>query len=86
MVYFVAAIYCEERERAGRAQPGEAFLLADDAAYREAAAVLCRQAPGVSAAEAQGFAESVRLALEPYNLGGLCDPQRRNMYPFLGSS
>ncbi len=83
MVYFVAAIYCEERERDGRAQPGEAFLLADDAAYREAAAVICRQAPGVSAAEADGFAESVRRALEPYNLGGLCDPQRRNMYPFL---
>jgi tetracycline 7-halogenase / FADH2 O2-dependent halogenase len=84
MVYFVAAIYCEERERAGRAGPGEAFLLADDVAYREAAALVCRQAPEVSAADADRFADSVRRALEPYNLGGLCDPGRCNLYPFVG--
>jgi FADH2 O2-dependent halogenase len=86
MVYFVAAIYCEERERSGRADPGAAFLLADDEAYRAAAAALCRQAPGVSATEQDGFAECVRRALEPYNLGGLCDPRRRNLYPFISGN
>jgi FADH2 O2-dependent halogenase len=59
-------------------------LLAEDALYREAAAAVCRQAPGVYAADAGGFADSVRRALEPYNLGGLCDPRRCNMYPFIG--
>jgi FADH2 O2-dependent halogenase len=84
MVYFVAAIYCEARERDGRAEPGAAFLLADDEVYREAAAALCRQALKVSSVEQDGFADSVRRALELYNLGGLCDPQRRNMYSFIG--
>ena len=82
MVYFVAAIYCEERERAGQARPGAAFLLADDEAYRATAAALCRQAPGVSAAEQDGFTDRVRRALAPYDLGGLCDPRRGNMHPF----
>jgi FADH2 O2-dependent halogenase len=85
MLYFVAAIYCEERERAGQAEPDEAFLLADDAAYREAAATACREAPRVSAAEAGGFAAGVGRALAPYNRAGLCDPRRRNLYPYLGT-
>jgi FADH2 O2-dependent halogenase len=84
MLYFAAAIYCEERERAGRAGPDEAFLLADDAAYREIAAAVCREAPAVSAADTDRFAAGVGRALEPYNLGGLCDPRRRKMYSFTG--
>jgi FADH2 O2-dependent halogenase len=84
MLYFVAAIYGEERERAGRAGPDEAFLLADEPAYREAAAAVCREAPRVTAAEAGRFAARVGEALVPYNLAGLCDPRRRNLYPFLG--
>jgi FADH2 O2-dependent halogenase len=83
MVYFVAAIYCEERERAGRAGPEHAFLLADDSAYREIAAEVFRQAPSVSSAESEAFAVEVQRRLKPFNLAGLCDPQWRNMYPFL---
>jgi FADH2 O2-dependent halogenase len=85
MLYFVAAIYCEEQERAGRASPDDAFQLIDDGAYREAAARVCGQAPGVPAADAPRFADRVRHALEPYNLGGLCGPQRQNMYPFIST-
>ena len=86
MLYFAAAIYCEERERAGRAGPDEAFLLADHAAYREIAAAAFRQAPTVPSDEAAHFAAAVGRALEPYNLGGLCDPARRNLYPFVGAA
>ncbi len=85
MLYFIAAHYGEERERAGRAGPDDAFLLADDAAYREIAAAVCREAPRVSAAEASHFAAGVGEALAPYNLAGLCDPRRGNLYPFLGT-
>jgi FADH2 O2-dependent halogenase len=85
MLYFAAAIYCEERERAGRAGPDEPFLLADDGTYRTLAAEAFRKAPTVAVAGADSFAAGVRRALAPYNLGGLCDPGRRNLYPFIGS-
>jgi tetracycline 7-halogenase / FADH2 O2-dependent halogenase len=83
MLYFVAAIYCEERERAGQAGPDDAFLLADDPVYRDLAAAVCRQAAAVPAAAAAEFAAGLRRALGPYNLAGLCDPVRRNLYPFV---
>lgn len=82
MLYFVAAIYCEERERTGRANAG--FLLAEDVNYREIAATVCRQAPTVPGDRAAQFAAAVGRSLGPYNLGGLCDPMRCNMYPFAG--
>ncbi len=81
MLYFVAAHYCEERERAGQASPDAAFLLADDPAYRQLAARVVRQAPALAAADAGRFAAHVRDALVPYNLADLCNPARRNMYP-----
>jgi len=85
MLYFVAAHYCEERERAGQAPPDASFLLADEVAYRQMSAAVCREALSVSAADADRFAARVRQALEPYNLCCLCDPARRNMYPFTGT-
>jgi FADH2 O2-dependent halogenase len=86
MLYFMAAHFCEERERAGQAPEEAAFLLADDAAYRACAAAACRRAPSVAAADAAGFAGDVGRALERYNLCGLGDSRRRNMYPYLGST
>ncbi len=83
MVYFIAAIYCEERERRGAAGPDAAFLLADDAAYRATATELCRAAPAVRPADAGRFAAEVARRLRPYNVTGLCDPARENFYPFL---
>jgi FADH2 O2-dependent halogenase len=83
MLYFVAAIYCEERERAGQASPDAAFLLADDAAYRAIGARVVREAPTVPAAEAAPFAAWFHDSIAPYNRAGLCDPARRNMYPYI---
>lgn len=85
MLYFTAAIYCEERERRGEAGPDEAFLLADHAEYRAIAARLFRQALTTPAADAGRFMADARAALEPYNSCGLCDPIRHNMYPYTGS-
>jgi FADH2 O2-dependent halogenase len=83
MLYFVAAIYCEERERAGQARPDAAFLLADDERYRAIAARVVREAPSVSAANAVSFAAEFRHDVAAYLRAGLCDPAQRNMYPYL---
>jgi len=85
MLYFVAAHYCEERERAGQAEAGAAFLLADDEDYRRIARAVCHQAPTISAEDADAFSANVCRRIAPYNLCGLGDPQRRNMYPYTGT-
>jgi FADH2 O2-dependent halogenase len=83
MLYFAAAIYGEERERTGRAGPDDAFLLADHPEFRALAGRAFRQARSVPAEDADRFAAEVGGRLAPYNLGGLCEPTRRNMYPFV---
>lgn len=83
MLYFIAAIYCEERERTGQAPPEAAFLLADDDRYRTIAADVCRRALTLPEAEADRFAADVARDLASYNLAGLCDPSRRHMYPYV---
>lgn len=86
MIYFVAAVYCEERERLGQAPVDAAFLLADHGPYRQKAAELLRQAPAVRSADAGRFAAAVRAALAPFNACGLCDPARNNLYPFVSAA
>ncbi|MFO0966376.1 MAG: hypothetical protein U0793_12440 [Gemmataceae bacterium] len=81
LIYFVAAIYCEQRERDGKAPPDAAFLLADHDEYRRVAAKVQREAPRVTAVDAEAFAASLFAAMAPFNLTGLGDPRRRNMYP-----
>ncbi len=85
MLYFAAAMFCEERERTGQAGPDEAFLLADHPGYREMADRLFRQALTVDASDSDRFMAAARHGFEPYNLCGLCDPDRRNMYPFVST-
>jgi len=85
MLYFVAAIYCEERERAGQGSPDDAFLLTDHPEYRAVAADLFRKALGVPLSGAAAFAEEVRDRLAPFDSCSLCEPGRRNMHPFLGT-
>ena len=56
MLYFVAAHYCEERERAGKALADAAFLLSDDVEYQRIGAAICGRAPAIAAADAASFA------------------------------
>ena len=49
------------------------------------AARLFRQARTLPAADADRFLAETHQSLEPYNRCGLCDPGRRNMYPYTGS-
>jgi FADH2 O2-dependent halogenase len=83
MIYFTAATYCEERERKGEAGPDDAFLLADHAEFRSIADRLFTAAQTLPCSEAEWFLEEARRELAPFNRCGLCDPARRNMYPFI---
>lgn len=85
MLYFAAAIFTEERIRAGRDSPDDAFLLADDERFVSLAVELCDAAHRVAPTDAAAFTKRVATAIRPYNTAGLCDPDRRNMYPFTGS-
>ncbi|MDZ4685093.1 MAG: tryptophan 7-halogenase [Planctomycetaceae bacterium] len=82
MFYFASAIWSEHRRRSGTDIP-RAFLCADDprlrASLEQAYAML--DDPTVSAT---ALTEFVTDAVRPYNIGGLCDAAKRNMYPYLG--
>jgi FADH2 O2-dependent halogenase len=82
MFYFATAIWSEHRRRLGTDVP-RAFLCADDPALQaslaRAAAML--DDPTVTAADLTAF---VAEAIHPFNIGGLCDAERKNMYPYLG--
>ncbi|MBI5757657.1 MAG: hypothetical protein HZA46_03970 [Planctomycetales bacterium] len=90
MFYFAAATVSEDRRRRGLAQPSDQFLLANDLRFRSLVdqhhRELCRLAGGGSPSDddVRRFQESVASGLTPYNIAGLCDPAKRNMYPFVG--
>lgn len=86
--YFVPAIWAEARRRSGEWQPHEAFLGAHDVAWRQ----IVEQSYGEltqlmsseesSSSARRAFIERVRQRIAPYNLAGLCDPDRHNLYPY----
>jgi FADH2 O2-dependent halogenase len=85
MYYFAGAISSEERRRQGTAQPDEEFLSSHLPEFRAAfergyrtLLELCRQKePDVAAFERQ-----VAPDIAPWNTVGLCDPAKRNLYPY----
>ncbi len=84
MLYFAAAITCEERIRAGDDENARGFLLADDSTYLEIVESCCKTALDRNHNSGE-LGNLVRDQLKPYNSAGLCDPSRRNMYPFTGT-
>jgi FADH2 O2-dependent halogenase len=80
MNYFAAAIHCEKRRRAGEAGPEGGFLLADSAAVRSS---VRRHYAMLGRSSAEELRCEVARDLAPINVAGLCDPGKRNMYPFV---
>src|SRR5262249_663233 len=89
MYYFAGAIASEMRRRKGIAEPADGFLYSHDAPFRSA---LFRgyetlrelaAAPSCSRHGVDAFERQVARDIAPYNLAGLCDPAKRNMYPFV---
>jgi len=90
MFYFAAATQNEHLLRTGRAPAGSGFLLAHDDAFRQALDACYTGLQELAARDVLGaaavrdFTSRVRQAIAPYNVAGLCDDARRNMYPFAG--
>jgi hypothetical protein len=78
MFYFAAASFSEMARRVG-VQPASArFLCADRPQFAEAMRDL---SPTVVATRDQAaYAGAVAAAIEELNIGGLCDPRKRNWY------
>lgn len=81
MFYFATSIWSEEERRAGRSIRGGAFLSADHPQLR---AALHQAAQGVRDPNLSGteLMDRIRVAIAPFNRVGLCDPKRRNLYPY----
>ena len=81
MFYFATAIWSEEERRAGRVARGAAYLSANRPELRSALekAVVEIRDPAISSDE---FTARIRDAIHPFNRVGLCDPNRKNMYPY----
>lgn len=90
MCYFAGATTSEARRRRLRSDCSDAFLQATnpefraavDAAYDRVKTLSARS--NVSDRETAEFARQMAHLLEPFNIAGLCDPAKRNMYPFTG--
>jgi FADH2 O2-dependent halogenase len=89
MLYFAAATFSEHQRRSHSQPAGAGFLLSHDAnfrailarAHREACRIAAR--PHADRDAAQRFADEIAAAIRPYNIAGLCDPAKRNLYPYV---
>jgi tetracycline 7-halogenase / FADH2 O2-dependent halogenase len=86
MLYFAAASFSEAARRLGRTGLGPSFLLHDDPKFGAAFRAICETAldtarPSATPESRRDLIESIRCAIEPINIAGLCDPARRNWYP-----
>ena len=89
MFYFAGAHNSEDQRRRGRAESGTAFLMAGNVPFR-IAVDLCYDrlieltATGPpTAAGVREFRDLVTRSIGPFNIAGLCDDSRHNMYPFI---
>jgi FADH2 O2-dependent halogenase len=88
MFYFAGAHNSEDLRRRGVAQPGSAFLLADNTEFRAAVDVcydrlLQMTARAPAETDAREFYKLVKQSIAPFNIAGLCDEACQNMYPFI---
>jgi len=82
MLYFVGVTFAEEEFRGGGDPVGKEFLLAHDESFVSLVHEITELGRDVPPNDAGRFAQYVAKRLEPYNGIGLCDSQRRNMYPY----
>ncbi len=77
LLYFAAATFAETARRMGRKEMASSFLLCDDPVFGPASARLCER---VRRGE-KGLGEEILEAIRPFDVAGLCRPERRNWYP-----
>ena len=82
MLYFAAASFSESTRRLGKTHLVSSFLLHDDPHFGAAMRQCFQRAKQTSTQqEMTDLANEVSRAIEPINVAGLNNPQRRNWYP-----
>lgn len=86
MLYFAAASFSESARRLGRPALAPSFLLQSEPRFGPALRNICAEARRTQNVRRpperrRELIESVRRAIEPFNIAGLADPARRNWYP-----
>jgi FADH2 O2-dependent halogenase len=82
MLYFAAASFSEAARRLNKAHLSPSFLLHDDKHFGPAILRCFEHAQTArTSSEIQKLAQEVAQAIEPINIAGLADPQRKNWYP-----
>ncbi len=82
MFYFATAIWSEHRRRDEGNRPQlRPFLCAEDASLRRRLDQ-CLTGIGDPSISPDEFTVRVRTAIEPFNIANLCDPARKNLYPY----
>lgn len=89
MLYFAGAIHCEHRRMHQLHQPDDAFINSQDEKFRHAimqsyeSLIQLTQQSSVSSNQVRSFQEKVADLIEPYNIAGLCDLDKKNMYAYV---
>jgi FADH2 O2-dependent halogenase len=82
LLYFAAASYSESARRLGRPHLASSFLLHTQPGFAQDAAQLMERARAVHNPEqAEQLNRDILRVIEPFNIAGLGNPERRNWYP-----
>jgi tetracycline 7-halogenase / FADH2 O2-dependent halogenase len=90
-LYFAAASFTEAARRLSREAALTAFLRADDPVFgpalRDCCGTVLRAAAsgGPAPGEREELLRKIARAIEPLDIAGLCDPNRRNWHPVLAN-
>lgn len=81
-LYFAAASFAEAARRLLKPQLAPSFLLCTHPEFGSACEEICARArQRLSNAETEAFVARIHEAIEPINVAGLGNPERRNWYP-----
>jgi len=82
MLYFAAASFSESATRLRKVNLARSFLLHNDPQFGSAMRRCCQRAKSAcTQPEIDEVAKEIAQAIEPINIAGLGNPQRRNWYP-----
>ena len=82
LLYFAAASFSETARRLKKPQLAESFLLHDHAVFGKTSRKLLERAQHIhTEEESSAFIEDALRAIDPIDVAGLCNRQRRNWYP-----
>lgn len=82
LLYFAAASFSETARRLGKPHLVKSFLLHDDPRFGPATTELLDRATRPrTTAESAALQDDILRAIQPFNVAGLGNPERRNWYP-----